>query len=324
MIASATCKLLAALKQPLSRPISSSNLIRRVCAYSTSTTANKDLKSTPHIPSISVIEEETPSAESHEDLRPPSFSMREDIFAKYPPQTIGEAREVWVESLVSSGNNKDLIRLHPDVFSVKPRLDILWTNVDWQKRYRIIEHDRQKDRYEMHYGTRPWPQKGTGRARHRSRTSPLWYQGGKTHPKRGIRGHFFMPSYSVRVQGLIHALSAKLAQDDLRIVQDLEIPTKDSTFIEELIDDRSWGISALMVDVSDIFPENVTAATESIGHVNLMPCYGLNVHSMLKHKTLVLTVDAVKYIEDKLLFALNRFDYFEKQVLSSTNPTKIR
>ena len=35
-----------------------------------------------------------------------------------------------------------------------------------------------------------------------------------------------------------------------------------------------------------------------------MPVYGLNVTSLLKHKTLVITVDAVNMLEEKLLFAL--------------------
>lgn len=73
-----------------------------------------------------------------------------------------------------------------------------------------------------------------------------------------------------------------------------------------------------MVDVKDIFPANITAATESICHVNLMPCYGLNVYSMLKHKTLVLTVNAVNYLEDKILFADRRLDFNEKSFRSST------
>ena len=81
----------------------------------------------------------------------------------------------------------------------------------------------------------------------------------------------------------------------------------------------SWGISALICDVSDFFPENLTAATEPIQHVNLMPCYGLNVHSILKHKTLVLTVDAVNYLEEKLLYAMNRSDYAQKRIKSSTS-----
>ena len=50
-----------------------------------------------------------------------------------------------------------------------------------------------------------------------------------------------------------------------------------------------------------------------------MPVYGLNVTSMLKHKTLVLTIDAVNTLEEKLLFALRRFDIAEKTNKSSTH-----
>ena len=41
-----------------------------------------------------------------------------------------------------------------------------------------------------------------------------------------------------RVLGLIHTLSAKFAQDDVRIVRDLEIPSDDPKYIEKLIDQR--------------------------------------------------------------------------------------
>ena len=70
----------------------------------------------------------------------------------------------------------------------------------------------------------------------------------------------------------------------------------------------SWALSTLFVGLDDIFPANITAATEEIQHVNLLPVYGLNVHSMLKHKTLVLTEKALDRIEDRLLLALNRAD----------------
>lgn len=81
--------------------------------------------------------------------------------------------------------------------------------------------------------------------------------------------------------------------------------------MSDLIDKRNWGLSALFVDTNDIFPENIVEATDSIRHVNLMPAYGLNVHSMLKHKTLVLTLDALNHIENKLLFAMTRLDQKE-------------
>jgi len=55
-------------------------------------------------------------------------------------------------------------------------------------------------------------------------------------------------------------------------------------------------------------PRNIALSTDSIGSMNLMPVYGLNVHSMLKHETLVLSVAAVNKLEEKLLFHLNRND----------------
>lgn len=55
-------------------------------------------------------------------------------------------------------------------------------------------------------------------------------------------------------------------------------------------------------------PRNITAATDGIKHMNLMPFYGLNVYSMLKHDTLVLTRGAVEALEDKLVAQLHRND----------------
>lgn len=59
---------------------------------------------------------------------------------------------------------------------------------------------------------------------------------------------------------------------------------------------------------NDIMPLNITTATDQVKHFNLMPAYGLNVYSMLKHDTLVLTTAAVDRIEEKLLQALHRND----------------
>jgi large subunit ribosomal protein L4 len=40
----------------------------------------------------------------------------------------------------------------------------------------------------------------------------------------------------------------KLAQDDLKIVDSLEIPSKDPKFLEKLAEERNWGLSVLFVD----------------------------------------------------------------------------
>jgi len=128
-----------------------------------------------------------------------------------------------------------------------------------------------------------------------------------------------MLPYHSRVNGLIHTLAVKFAQDDVHVVEDLELPSGEPKAVEELIDERGWAMSTLFVDLADVFPENITAATDAIDYCNLMPAYGLNVHSMLKHKTLVLTLKALNHVENKLLFAQRRTDLREMN-RQNTNP----
>ncbi|GAB1869381.1 Large ribosomal subunit protein uL4m [Camponotus japonicus] len=222
-------------------------------------------------------------------------------------------RQVWLENLDTVEEKKlGLITLHPHIYAAAPRIDIIHQNVRWQKMYRWVCYAHTKTRAEVRGGGRkPWPQKGTGRARHGSIRSPLWRGGGIAHGPRSPTTHFYMLPFYTRVAGLTSTLSVKLAQDDLHIVNELEIPTSEPSYIEQLIEKRNWGPSVLFVDSYDIMPTNITLATDEIKHVNLMPVYGLNVYSMLKHNTLVLTEKAARLIEEKLLYQLHRTDVKE-------------
>lgn len=132
--------------------------------------------------------------------------------------------------------------------------------------------------------------------------------GARAHGPRNPTTHFYMLPFYSRILGLNSTLSIKLMQDDLHIVKDLILPVEDPKYLESLVEERCWGPSVLFIDNTDLMERNIAIATEQIPHYNLMPAYGLNVHSMLKHDTLVLTVAALKHIEEKLLVAMNRCD----------------
>ncbi|XP_017781755.1 PREDICTED: 39S ribosomal protein L4, mitochondrial [Nicrophorus vespilloides] len=219
-------------------------------------------------------------------------------------------RQVWIENLDTIDEKKlGLIDLHPDVFAANPRIDIIHQNVRWQSLYRYVSFAHTKVRSEVRGGGRkPWPQKGMGKSRHSSIRSPMWRGGGIIHGPRSPTSHFYMLPFYTRVLGLTSTLSVKLAQDDLHIVKNLDIPTEESSFMQELVKSRNWGPSVLFVDEVDIMPRNITVATDEIKHMNLMPAYSLNVHSMLKYDTLVMTEAAVNRVISKLLEALNRND----------------
>lgn len=97
-------------------------------------------------------------------------------------------------------------------------------------------------------GRKPWQQKGLGKARHGSIRSPLWIHGGKAHGPRGPNTYFYMLPFYARVHGLCATLSVKFAQDDIKIVDTLDIPTEDPKFLEDLVEARKWGVSVLFVD----------------------------------------------------------------------------
>nr|CAG4646603.1 EOG090X0EDZ [Macrothrix elegans] len=227
----------------------------------------------------------------------------------FPPK-FQSPRQVWVSNLDTVEEEKlGLIDLHPAVWAGKPRVDLIHSNIRWQTLYRHVSYAHTKLRHEVRGGGRkPRPQKGQGRARHGSIRSPIWKGGGVVHGPRSPTTYFYMLDFYSRVQGLIATFSAKLAQDDLHVVDSLDLPTDDPKYLERLVEERGWGPSVLFVDELDIMPTNITVATEAFGHYNLMPVYSLNVYSMLKHHTLVLTLAAAERIEERLLFHLHRND----------------
>lgn len=215
----------------------------------------------------------------------------------------------WVETLMKEDDEPlGLTELHPDVFSVPPRLDILHQVEVWQRNFKRISHANTKVRSEVSGGGRkPWKQKGSGRARHGSIRSPLWRGGGVSFGPRGPTSYYYMLPMKVRVMGLKVALSSKMTQDFLHIVDSLDVPTPDPQYLTDLIRQRHWGQSVLMVDVGEELPENILKATADLKTVNIIPAIGLNIHSMLKHEALVLTLGTVRFLEEKLLWHDTRY-----------------
>ncbi|EHB03344.1 39S ribosomal protein L4, mitochondrial [Heterocephalus glaber] len=218
--------------------------------------------------------------------------------------------QAWVESLRGYEQERvGLAELHPDVFATAPRVDVLHQVAIWQRNFKRISYAKTKTRAEVRGGGRkPWQQKGTGRARHGSIRSPIWRGGGVAHGPRGPKSYYYMLPMKVRVLGLKVALTVKLAQDDLHVVDSLELPTADPQYLMELARHRHWGDSVLLVDLThEEMPQNVVEATSRLKTFNLIPAVGLNVHSMLKHHTLVLTLPTVTFLEEKLLWQDSRF-----------------
>ncbi|CAG0890993.1 unnamed protein product [Cyprideis torosa] len=185
-------------------------------------------------------------------------------------------REAWIESWVDDYCPLGILPLNSYVFAHPVDIWCIQKNVHWQHNLRRINWTFAKNRKEMRGGGRkPWPQKGTGRARAGSIRAPHFINGGAgENAPRGPNSFYVPIEEKDKIAGLCSVLSAKFAQDDIRIVPDLHVPSDSPKFMHDLMERRKWGVSALLVDDTDEFPENITKICNEIDQVNIMPVYG--------------------------------------------------
>lgn len=68
-------------------------------------------------------------------------------------------------------------------------------------------------------GKKPWKQKGTGRARHGSRRSPIWVGGGVAHGPTSEKDYSRKLNKKVKAKALAAVLSKKLADNEMIFVE---------------------------------------------------------------------------------------------------------
>ncbi len=174
-------------------------------------------------------------------------------------------------------------------------------------------------------GKKPWRQKGTGRARQGSTRSPQWTHGGVAlGPK--PRDYRLSMNKKARRVALLSALSSKVASGDLVVIDSLKVEGKPSTKtivamfkalgfeetytktyktiavkdgqVEHGTETReaTRALSALVVlDSND---KNVIRSCNNIPKVETTQVGNLNVYEVLKASKVVLTVEAVKKLEE--------------------------
>lgn len=188
------------------------------------------------------------------------------------------------------------IELNDDVFGVEARADILHRIVNWQREKARGTARPTRERSDVaRTGKKFGNQKGGGTARHGDRRAPIFIGGGKAH---GARKRDFNPSLNkkVRALGLKMALSDKVKNDNLIVLENIDLKEAKTQALLANIAKLGFGKSALIMD-GDAVNEAFSKASNNIPRVNVMPAAGANVYDILNHETLVLTRAAVEKLE---------------------------
>lgn len=201
--------------------------------------------------------------------------------------------------------DKGTIVLAGDVFDVPIRKDIIHRVVRWQLAKRQQGTHSTKTISEVSgTGKKPWPQKGTGRARHGTLRGPQFRHGATMHgPK--PRSHAIKLQKKVRRLGLKITLSARAAEGKLMVFDTLDLPTHKTKEVAKYVSQLENCKKILLVDGGPV-NKKLGLATQNLHYANVLPSIGLNVYSILQHDTLVMTVDAVNRIVERMHTPINR------------------
>jgi large subunit ribosomal protein L4 len=197
-------------------------------------------------------------------------------------------------------SNKEVVssvELNPAVFEAPIKEHLFWDVVKMQLANRRKGTARTKTRAEVAgSGRKPYRQKGTGRARAGSVTSPIWVGGGTIFgPK--PRDHSYKVPKKVRKAALRSALIKKLSEGKLIVMEAFDIPEiKTKRFLEIM---EKLGLSKVLIVIAE-HDKNLELSARNVRDVKILMAEGLNVFDVLKYDSVVVTRGALELINKAL------------------------
>lgn len=196
------------------------------------------------------------------------------------------------------GKKVGQVELADAIFGAKVNPHLLHEASRWYLRGLRAGTHKTKDKSEVSgAGRKLWRQKGTGRARVGSIRSPLWRHGGTVHGPEPRDYSYALPK-KMLLGALRSALSAKLAEQKLTVVDALELESHKTKGLRATLNKLNAEKSALLVAHGE--NRNLELASRNLVGVTLTAPHGLQPYEVLKHDVLVLSKDAVARLSQSL------------------------
>jgi len=204
-----------------------------------------------------------------------------------------------IEMVTVENKKAGAVELDPTVFEAAVRPSLVQAEVRRQlAKRRSGTHATKNRALTSGGGAKPYRQKGTGRARQGTIRAPQFAGGGVAFGP-VPRNYEHKLNKKTRRAALRSALSWKLAQGQIYIVDALEVEGYSTKRMAQILEGLGLGDSTLLI-VLDATNPTVEASARNIPGVDLVRAVGLNVYDVLRHKGLLMTREALSVIEARL------------------------
>ena len=191
------------------------------------------------------------------------------------------------------------ITLNAEVWGIVPNDAVLYDAITLARNAMRQGTHNTKTRSEVSGGGRkPWRQKGTGRARQGSTRAPHWIKGGIVfgpHP----RSYDKKMNRKERRLALKSALAYKNIDKELIVVDNFNLENAKTKDAKQALENLKVSKNVLIV-VNEL-DDNIILATRNLKNVNLLQANEINTLDIVAADNMIVTVDAVKTIEEVLV-----------------------
>lgn len=190
-------------------------------------------------------------------------------------------------------------KLDANVWGITPNDQAIYEQINIFMANRRQGSHSTKNRSEVSGGGRkPWRQKSTGNARQGSIRAPHWVGGGVVFGPNANRNYTKKMNKKERRLALKSALTYKANDKDVIVVDTLNIETNKTKDMIKVLEELNIKEKALLVTTE--LTDNLILASRNLKNVKLILANELNTYDVLCYEKLVITEDAVKYVEEVL------------------------
>lgn len=155
----------------------------------------------------------------------------------------------------------------------------------------------QKTRAEVRGGgTKPWQQKGTGRARAGTIRSPIWVGGGKAFAAKP-RDHSQKVNRKMYRGALKSVLSELVRQDRLVVTESLAMEAPKTRELAGKL--KELGLKNVLI-VNEAFDEKVFLSARNLPDVGICDAASIDPVVLMRFEKVLITLPALKLIEERL------------------------
>jgi len=200
-----------------------------------------------------------------------------------------------------AGNAGGEIEVSEELLGLDFHRDLLYRAVKAYRENGRSGSANTKDRSEVKSSNRkPWRQKGTGRARHGSRASPLWAGGGVIFGPKPKDYGIDLPK-KMRHKAIRSALSTRYSEGNLVLVEKLDFEEPKTKRGLSVLDALDLPKDTLIIVSQEEEDWKVRKSFSNIPSAGYIPTSQINAYDILKHEGILLTEASARELEDILL-----------------------